>query len=74
MDNFENFNIGKLLFGIGLILMLAGLAFLGLSKLGIGHLPGDLKFGDDKFKVYIPIGSCILLSLIITLIMWILRK
>ncbi|MBN2063255.1 MAG: DUF2905 domain-containing protein [Sedimentisphaerales bacterium] len=74
MGNFENSDIGKVLIGVGLMLILAGAAFIGISKLGIGHIPGDLKFGDDKFRVYIPLGSCILISLIMTLIMWFLKK
>ncbi len=60
---------------IGKVIVLAGLALavLGLilwlgGRLGLGSLPGDLRFGDESWGCYLPIGTMILLSLVLTLI------
>jgi hypothetical protein len=45
-----------------------------LGKLPIGRLPGDIVIDRPGFKLYIPITTMILISILISLIMWILRK
>jgi len=73
-------NIGKILIFIGLGLLLIGLICLGLSKAGInlGKLPGDLYIKKEKFGVYFPIVTSIIVSIfltvIINLVLWIFRK
>lgn len=66
-------NIGKFLILAGLVLAGIGVLVLLLGNLGLFRLPGDLKFGGENWKVYIPIASCILLSIVLTLIMWIIN-
>lgn len=46
----------------------------GLGKAGLGKLPGDLDFGGKNWRVYLPIGTCVVLSVLLTLIMWILAR
>jgi hypothetical protein len=68
--------LGKILITIGVILVIAGLIvnFAG-NKLGwIGHLPGDIRIEKENFRFYFPITTMILISVIITLILWIVRK
>jgi hypothetical protein len=59
---------------IGIIILLAGLLWPWLIKLPIGKLPGDLIINKPNFKLYIPITTMIIVSLLLTLIFWLFRK
>jgi len=58
--------------GIGLIAL--GLLWPLLAKLGLGSLPGDIRVERKGFTFYFPITTGILVSLVITLILWIFRR
>lgn len=73
MNDPQPFDFAKLLIVSGALLLLAGLVVLAINKLGINKMPGDLKFGDDNFRVYIPLGTCILISVVLTVIMWLFK-
>lgn len=61
---------GKILIIIGGIFILAGLFFLAGGKLTfLGHLPGDIHFSKGNTEFYFPIVSCILVSVIGTIIL-----
>ena len=64
----------RLLITLGVLLVLAGLAWPLLSKLGFGRLPGDFRVERDGFTFYFPLTSGIIVSLLISLILWLLRK
>ena len=64
----------KWLITIGIILVVLGLTWPLLAKLGLGSLPGDIKFERKGFTFYFPITTSILISLAITLILWIFRR
>ena len=64
----------KWLVTIGIILILAGLAWPWLSKMGIGHLPGDISIERKGFSFYFPITSSIIASLALSLLFWLFRK
>jgi len=49
-----------------------GLVILLLGHLGAGRLPGDLEFGGRHWKVFIPLGTCLLLSVGLSLLFWLL--
>ncbi len=67
--------LGKTLISIGLILVVAGLIVLLLPKVPwIGKLPGDLFFKGEKVSIYIPITTCIIISVLLTLLFSIFRK
>jgi hypothetical protein len=59
---------GKFLLVAGTVIIALGLIFLMADKLPLGRLPGDLKFGGERFRIYIPVATCVLLSVVITLI------
>jgi len=67
---------GKVLIYAGLFLLLLGLILLYFPKLfaWFGHLPGDIRIERDGLRVYIPIASSLLLSLILTLLLNLLRR
>ena len=69
-------NIGKLIFGSGIILVIVGLGFwLFADKLGwVGNLPGDIKIERPGFSLYIPIATMLLISSGLSLVMWLIGK
>jgi hypothetical protein len=58
----------KLLIILGIILLVAGLLWPFLSKLGIGRLPGDIIIRREGFSLYFPITTMIIVSIVLTLI------
>ena len=62
------------LIGVGLVLLLAGLLWPWLSRLGLGRLPGDIHIQRDGFQFFFPITSGLLISVLLTLILWIFRR
>jgi hypothetical protein len=66
---------GRILILIGLLLLLAGLSFTFGGKLPwLGRLPGDIRIERDNFSFYFPLGTCILLSALLSLLLWLLRR
>jgi len=64
----------KILIGLGLIILAVGLFWPWLVKLPLGRLPGDIIIDRPGLKVYIPITTMILVSLVLTLLSWLFRK
>jgi hypothetical protein len=65
--------IGKLLIFIGLTIILIGVLFILLGQLGLFKLPGDLQFGSKNWRVFIPVTSCIIISIVLTLLFWLIN-
>lgn len=66
--------MAKWLIIIGLVLIALGVLWPVLSKLGLGSLPGDIRIERKGFTFYFPLTTSILVSLLITLILWIFRR
>ncbi|GAC1653159.1 MAG: hypothetical protein NVS9B15_13800 [Acidobacteriaceae bacterium] len=68
--------IGRLLIGAGLLLILVGGLFIFAERLGvpIGRLPGDFSHQGKNVRVYFPLGTSLLLSALLSLIVWLLSK
>ena len=67
--------IGKLLLTLGIIFSLMGLFFIFGSKLpGLGRLPGDIFIRKGNITFFFPIVTCILISIIVTLILALFRR
>lgn len=62
--------LGAALAAVGGLLLLAE-RFPGLR---IGRLPGDLSVERDRFRLYLPLGTSILISIVLTLALWLLRR
>lgn len=62
---------GKVLLGLGAVLILVGLLLMGLDRLGVRgwRMPGDIAIQRDGFQFYFPLGTSILLSIILTLLL-----
>jgi H+/Cl- antiporter ClcA len=69
-------HLGKVLVFAGIILIIAGLiVYFAGDKLGwIGHLPGDIRVEKENMRFYFPITTMILLSVVLSVIVWIVRK
>ncbi len=69
-------NIGKTIIFVGIILIVVGLLiYLFNDKLNwFGNLPGDIKIKRENFSLYFPVTTMILLSIVISLILWFIRK
>jgi len=68
-------DLGKILVLAGLLLAAVGaLLWSGIGKSWLGRLPGDINYKSDNFSFHFPIVTCILLSLILSLILWLFRK
>ena len=59
---------------IGLALLVIGLAWPWLGKLPLGRLPGDIVIDRPSFKLYVPITTMILLSAVLSLLLWLFRR
>lgn len=64
----------RILVTLGVILIVAGLAWPWLMKLGLGKLPGDIVIERENFRLYFPVTTMILISLVLSLIIWLFRK
>jgi len=62
--------IGRWLITAGVIIALLGVLVMVLGRVGLFRLPGDLEFGSKNWRIYFPIASCILISIILTVILW----
>ncbi len=64
----------KTLIYLGIALIVIGLLWPYLSKIPFGHLPGDIVVDRPNFKLYFPLTTMILLSVLISVILWLFRK
>jgi hypothetical protein len=67
--------LGKTLIAIGIGCIILGVLVLVLDKIpGMGRLPGDIVIKRENFSFYFPLATCLILSLIISLIMYFLNQ
>jgi hypothetical protein len=61
-----------IIFGIALVVI--GLLWPVISKLGFGRLPGDIVIERENFRLYIPVATSIVVSAILSLLLWLLNR
>lgn len=67
--------LGKTLIVAGLLLVVVGLFLNFGGKLNfIGKLPGDIRIERDNFSFFFPLGTCLLVSLLLSLVFWLFRR
>jgi hypothetical protein len=59
---------------IGLVLLVAGLAWPWLSRLPFGRLPGDFSVERENFSFFFPLATSIVVSIVISVLIWLFRK
>ena len=69
-NNYSNcqINMQKILIIIGIILLILGLLYPYIKKLGLGQLPGDILFKTENVSFFFPVMTCIIISIILTVI------
>ncbi len=65
--------IGKWLISAGIIIALTGALVMLLGRIGLFKLPGDFEFGSENRRIYLPIASCILISIVLTVVLWLIN-
>jgi len=67
--------LGKMLVVVGLAIAVVGaLLWAGVGKGWMGRLPGDIHYTRNNFTFHFPLVTCLLLSLLLSLILWLFRK
>ena len=64
----------KLLIMTGAVLILVGVAWLVGERFGLGRLPGDFRFEIGSTQVYVPLATSLLLSIGLSLVLWLLNR
>ena len=72
--NLIKYIVQRILIIIGAGLLLAGLLWPWLSKLGLGRLPGDVCIETENGFFYFPITTCVVISIVISLVLWFIRR
>jgi len=71
MDEFSG--LGKLLIWLGIALLLAGLLLSGKLP-WLGRLPGDIRLVGERWSFYFPLTSMLVISLVVSFVLWLLRR
>ena len=66
--------MSRFLVYFGLLLVAVGLLWPFIERGGLGRLPGDFVIGRGSFRLYIPLATSLLLSVILSLLLWIFRR
>jgi hypothetical protein len=69
-----HFQLGRFLVISGIALVVLGLLMMAGTKFpfpGLGRLPGDITFRGKNFQFYFPIATCVVISVIATLVLWV---
>jgi hypothetical protein len=64
----------KLLIVLGVVLIAVGLAWMLGERLGLGRLPGDFVYERGNVRINVPIATSILISAVLTLILWLIGR
>jgi hypothetical protein len=66
--------MARFLILLGLAILAVGLLWPLLSRLGLGRLPGDIVIQRDSFTLYFPLATCILVSVLLSLVFWLFSR
>ncbi len=64
----------RLLIILGLLLVAAGLLWPLAERLNLGRLPGDLVIGRGSFRLYLPLATSLLISVLLSVVLWLMRR
>ena len=76
MDKTPMHELGKMLLGAGLAIALAGALILLAARAGLplGRLPGDISYRGKNFTFYFPLGTCVLISVVLSAILYVISR
>ncbi len=64
----------RFLIGLGLLILIAGIAWPLLSRIGLGRLPGDIMVERGGTTVYFPLVTCFIVSVILSAVLWLFNR
>ncbi len=67
-------SLGRSLILLGVVLVVLGVFWPWISRLGLGRLPGDIVIERESFSLYIPIVSSLLISIVLSLVLWLVNR
>lgn len=67
-------DVSRFLIVLGLVILVTGLLWPFLSKLGLGRLPGDIVVERENFTLYFPFVTGLLISLVLSALLWLLTR
>ena len=67
-------SFGRLLIILGIVLVVLGVLWPWIAKLGLGRLPGDIVIERENFRLYIPIVTSLIVSVVLSVILWFLNR
>lgn len=67
-------HVQRLLITVGMLIALVGLLWPWITKLGLGRLPGDLRIDKPGFTLYAPFTTMLVVSVVVSLVIWLLRR
>ncbi len=66
--------MNKILVFIGIVIIAVGLLWPVISKMPFGKLPGDIAIKKDGFQLYFPVTTMIIISLVLSVILWLFKR
>jgi hypothetical protein len=66
--------MARILILLGLAILVAGLLWPYLSQIGLGRLPGDIVVERKNVTLYFPLMTCLLMSVLISLVFWVVNR
>ena len=64
----------RILIILGLVLVAAGLLWPLVERLNLGRLPGDFVISRGSFRLYLPLATSLIISVVLSLVLWLLRR
>jgi hypothetical protein len=66
--------MARVLITLGLVILVIGLLWPYLGRLGLGRLPGDIVIERENMTFYVPLMTCLLVSLLLSLVLWVANR
>lgn len=67
-------SVSRMLIVFGLALVALGLLWPVIGKLGLGRLPGDIVIERENFRLYLPLVTSLLVSVVVSLVLWLINR
>jgi len=64
----------RLLIILGIVILVVGVAWPWITKLGLGRLPGDINIERDGWSFHFPLMTSIIVSIVLSIVIWLFRK
>lgn len=67
-------DVQRILIGVGLVILVAGVLWPILSRIGLGRLPGDIMFQRGGATFYFPLATSIIISIVLSVLFWLFNR